>query len=60
LLREEILDTTGVLAIHVDDTIGGGTDPFHAMMDAVSRELKVGSKEKTNFHYKGLRISTSV
>jgi hypothetical protein len=27
-------------------------------MDAVARDLKVGSKEKGNFHYKGLRIST--
>jgi hypothetical protein len=48
----------GVLAIHVDDTIGGGTPAFHAIMDSVAEVLKIGSKEQINFHYKGLRIST--
>jgi hypothetical protein len=48
----------GVLAIHVDDTIGGGTQLFHDIMDSVSRDLKIGSKEENNFHYKGLRISS--
>jgi Reverse transcriptase (RNA-dependent DNA polymerase) len=48
----------GVLAIHVDDTIGGGTPAFHSIMDSVAEDLKIGSKEQNNFHYKGLRIST--
>jgi hypothetical protein len=48
----------GVLAIHVDDTIGGGTSNLHDMMIAVSKDLKIGSKETGNFHYKGLRVST--
>jgi hypothetical protein len=48
----------GILAIHVDDTIGGGTSEFHDVMDTVSEDLKIGSKESGTFHYKGLRIST--
>jgi hypothetical protein len=48
----------GVLALHVDDTLGGGTRAFHATMDQVSEELLVGSREEENFHYKGLRYST--
>jgi hypothetical protein len=51
-------DVIGVLAIHVDDTIGGGTPEFYQMMDRVAEDLKVGNKEQHTFHYKGLRIST--
>lgn len=51
-------DVIGVLALHVDDTLGGGTPEFHRTMDQVSSELLVGSKEEENFHYKGLRYST--
>jgi hypothetical protein len=48
----------GVLAVHVDDTIGGGRKVFYDIMDAVAISLKIGSKEESNFHCKGLRIST--
>jgi hypothetical protein len=42
-------DCIGVLAIHVDDTIGGGTAAFHRIMEAVADDLKVGSKESSMF-----------
>jgi Reverse transcriptase (RNA-dependent DNA polymerase) len=58
-LRSKAGAVIGVLAIHVDDTLGGGTSEFHAVMDAVAKDLKVGSKEEENFHYKGLRITTT-
>jgi Reverse transcriptase (RNA-dependent DNA polymerase) len=48
----------GILAVHIDDTIGGGTDLFYGIMDEVSRDLKIGSMDRDNFHYKGLRVST--
>jgi Reverse transcriptase (RNA-dependent DNA polymerase) len=48
----------GILAVHVDDTIGGCTRAFHQIMDLVAKDLKIGSKEEANFHYKGLRVST--
>jgi hypothetical protein len=34
------------LAIHVDDTIGGGTPAFYSTMDSVAEYLKKGSKEQ--------------
>jgi hypothetical protein len=46
------------LAVHVDDTLGGGTLKFHALMNDVALNLKVGSKETGTFHYKGLRVTT--
>jgi Reverse transcriptase (RNA-dependent DNA polymerase) len=48
----------GILAVHVDDTVGGGTEDLYSIMDEVAGDLKVGSKEQYNFHYKGLRVST--
>jgi hypothetical protein len=58
LLRNKEGETIGVLALHVDDTLGGGTSEFHAVMDDVAYDLRVGSKESRNFYYRGLRIST--
>jgi hypothetical protein len=57
-LKDNYGNVIGILAIHVDDTIGGGTEQCHMLVDAVARDLKVGSKEEQNFHYKGLRVST--
>jgi hypothetical protein len=57
-LRDPQRRVVGVLALHVDDTIGGGTKNFHDIMDAVAVDLKVGSREQDNFHYKGLRVTT--
>jgi hypothetical protein len=49
----------GVLALHVDVSIGGGTEEFHGMMAKISEALAVGSHETSNFRYKGLRVSTA-
>jgi Reverse transcriptase (RNA-dependent DNA polymerase) len=57
-LRDKNGNIIGILAVHVDDTIGGGTPVFYAIMEEVARDLKVGSTERDCFHYKGLRIST--
>jgi Reverse transcriptase (RNA-dependent DNA polymerase) len=48
----------GVLALHVDDAIGGGTEEFHGVMLKIGKTLAVGSHETSNFRYKGLRVST--
>jgi Reverse transcriptase (RNA-dependent DNA polymerase) len=48
----------GVLALHVDDAIGGGTEEFHGVMEMIGETLAVGSHETSNFQYKGLRVST--
>jgi Reverse transcriptase (RNA-dependent DNA polymerase) len=48
----------GVLALHVDDAIGGGTEEFHGVMAKIGETLAVGSHETSNFRYKGLRVST--
>jgi hypothetical protein len=48
----------GVLALHVDDVIGGGTEEFHGVMAKMGKTLAVGSHETSNFRYKGLRVST--
>lgn len=57
-------DVVGILALHVDDTIGGGTQEFHDAMNLVGQSLEVGAKEKDAFHYngfvyKGLRATTA-
>jgi Reverse transcriptase (RNA-dependent DNA polymerase) len=57
-LRDLQGEIIGMLAVHVNDTIGGGTEPFYRIMNEVSRDLKIGSMEQNNFHYKGLRVST--
>jgi hypothetical protein len=48
----------GVLALHVDDAIGGGTEEFHGVIAKIGETLAVGSHETSNFRYKGLRVST--
>jgi hypothetical protein len=48
----------GILALHVDDAIGGGTEELHGVMAKISKTLAVGSHETSNFRYKGLRVST--
>jgi Reverse transcriptase (RNA-dependent DNA polymerase) len=48
----------GVLALHVDDAIGGGTEEFHGVMANIGETLAVGSHDTSNFRYKGLRVST--
>jgi hypothetical protein len=48
----------GVLALHVDDAIGGGTEEFHGVMENIGKTLAVGSHETSNFRYKGLCVST--
>jgi Reverse transcriptase (RNA-dependent DNA polymerase) len=57
-LRDREGNIVGILAVHVDDTVGGGTEFFYLIMEEVARDLKIGSTERDNFHYKGLRIST--
>jgi Reverse transcriptase (RNA-dependent DNA polymerase) len=48
----------GVLALHVDDAIGGGTEEFDGAMAKFGETLAVGSHEVSNFRYKGPRVST--
>jgi hypothetical protein len=48
----------GVLALHVDDEIGGGTEEFHGVMAKIGETLAVGSHDTSNSRYKGLRVST--
>jgi hypothetical protein len=47
----------GVLALLVDDAIGGGTEEFHGVMAKIGGFLAVGSHDTSNFRYKGLRVS---
>jgi Reverse transcriptase (RNA-dependent DNA polymerase) len=51
----------GILALHVDDTIGGGTLSLFDAMRLIGRVLKIGAEESAKdgpFLYAGLRIST--
>jgi hypothetical protein len=48
----------GVLALHVDDAIGGGTEEFHGVMAKIGETLAVRSHDTSNFRQKGLRVST--
>jgi hypothetical protein len=48
----------GVLALHVDDEIGGGTKESHGVMAKIGETLAVGTHDTNNFRYKGLRVST--
>jgi hypothetical protein len=41
-----------VLALHVHDAIGGGTEEFHGVMAKIGVTLAVGSHETSNFRYK--------
>jgi hypothetical protein len=47
-----------LLALHVDDAIGGGKEEFHGLMAKIGEALAVGSHDTSNFRYKGLRVST--
>jgi hypothetical protein len=38
----------GVLALHVDDAIGGGTEEFHGVMAKICKTLAVGSHDTSN------------
>jgi hypothetical protein len=42
VLRNKKCETIGVLALHVDDILGGDTSEFHAVMDDVACDLRVG------------------
>jgi hypothetical protein len=48
----------GVLALHVDEAIGGDTEELYGVMAQIGETLAVGSHEISNFRYKGLRVST--
>jgi hypothetical protein len=47
----------GVLALHVDDAIGGGAEEFHGVMAKICENLAAGAQETSNFRLKGLRVS---
>jgi hypothetical protein len=47
----------GVLALHVEDEIGGGREEFHDEMAKIGETLTVGSHDTSNSRYKGLRVS---
>jgi hypothetical protein len=46
----------GVLALHVNDAVCGGTEELHGVMEKIDETLAVGSHETSNFRYKGLRV----
>jgi Reverse transcriptase (RNA-dependent DNA polymerase) len=48
----------GVLALYVDDAIGGGTKELHGVMAKIGETLAVWSHDTSIFRYKGLRVST--
>jgi hypothetical protein len=48
----------GVLALPVDDAIGGGTEEYHGVMEKIGETLAVGSHDTSNFRDKGLHVST--
>jgi hypothetical protein len=48
----------GILALHVDDEIGGGTEEFHGVIAKIGENLAVGTHETSNTRYNGLRVST--
>jgi hypothetical protein len=48
----------GVLALHVDDAIGGDTEEFQGVMAKTGENLAMESHQTSNFRYKGLRVST--
>jgi hypothetical protein len=48
----------GVLALHVDDAIGGGTEKFNGVMAKIGESLAVGSHDTNNFRYNCQRVST--
>jgi Reverse transcriptase (RNA-dependent DNA polymerase) len=58
LIMTSCEQVVGVLALHVDDAIGRGTEEFHGVMAKIGKTLAVGSHETSNFRYKDLRVST--
>lgn len=48
-LLDEERNVVEVLALHADDTLGGGTSDIHHAMQKVCESLKVGSCEKDIF-----------
>lgn len=62
-LRDQSGMLVGILALHVDDAIGGGTQLLSDVMEKVGEKLKIGSHEtaanERGFFYKGLRISVT-
>ena len=47
----------GVLGVHVDDVIGGGSETFDRIMTAVRKEFDFGAMDVGNFRFKGRLIS---
>jgi hypothetical protein len=61
LLFDSAGSIIGILALHVDDTIGGGTPSLFDAMRLICSVLKIGAEESAKdgpFLYAGLRIST--
>jgi hypothetical protein len=58
LIMTSGVQVVGVLALHVDDAIGGSTEEFHGEMAKFGETRAVVSHETSNFRYKGLRVST--
>jgi hypothetical protein len=48
----------GVLVLHVDDAIGGGTEECHGAMAKIGETLAMGCHETSNFRYKVRHVST--
>lgn len=48
----------GIIFIHVDDAMCGGTDNLHNLMGSVGEKLEVGSHDTATFLYKGLKVRT--
>jgi hypothetical protein len=42
----------GVLALHVDDAIGGGTEEFYGVIAKIGETLAMGSHEISYFRYR--------
>jgi hypothetical protein len=55
--HDEWRQVVRVLALHVDDAIGGGTEEFHGVMAKIGETLAVESHDTSNFRCKGLRVS---
>lgn len=57
-------EIVGILAIHVDDAIGGGTSELNRVMSKVGERLQIGAHSSADtlkdgaFYYKGLKVQT--
>jgi Reverse transcriptase (RNA-dependent DNA polymerase) len=58
LIMTSGVKVVGVLALYVDDAMGGGPEEFHGVMTNIGEIIAVGSHETSKFRYKGLRVST--